>query len=208
MNKWKREPTNLFGTPSLTRRQVLAGAAGAALAAGIPLARAAETSHQVRAEKRRLEPTDQKLRRYMAASAALPDGRILVTGGYDRPWNGSDKPPTPLRSAMIYDPANQAWTVAAPMATPRARHAAVTLADGRVAVIGGMSQNPTASVEIYDPARNAWQMGASLAQARYDHSAVADGDLVHVLGGSNSMMMSGVETLDPFAPVRAAGRER
>ena len=84
----------------------------------------------------------------------------------------------------------------------------MTFADGRVAVIGGMSQNPTASVEIYDPARNTWQVGAPLAQPRYDHSAVADGDLVHVLGGSNSLMMSGVETLDPFAPVRVAGRER
>ena len=120
MNKRKREPTNPLGTPSLTRRQVLASAAGAALAAGIPLARAAEPRFQTRAEKRRLVPTDQKLRRYMAAATVLPDGRILVTGGYDQPWKGSDKPPRPLRSAMIYDPANQSWTVAAPMATPRA----------------------------------------------------------------------------------------
>jgi len=132
------------------------------------------------------------MRRYMAAAATLADGRILVTGGYDQPWT-DEITPSPLNSAMLYDPRNGTWTTAAPMMTPRARHAAVTLPDGRVAVIGGMGLSATASVEIYDARTNQWRSAPSLAQPRYDHSAVLDGGNIYVLGGSAASMLSSVE---------------
>ena len=62
--------------------------------------------------------------------SALPDGRILVTGG-----NNSEK-------TSIYDPATDAWTAGPNMTTPRGYQASVTLADGRVFTIGGSWSGP------------------------------------------------------------------
>lgn len=62
---------------------------------------------------------------------ALPDGRALVTGGYDANSHA-------LASAEIYDPATAQWTLIAPMMQPRARHGAIALDDGTVVVCGGV----------------------------------------------------------------------
>lgn len=132
----------------------------------------------------------------MAAAAVLGDGRVLVTGGYGRPWNGGKAPPA-LNSVIVYSPASDSSSVAAPMRLPRARHAAVALRDGRVAVLGGVGLKPTASIEVYDPATNSWRLVGSLAQPRYDHSAVYDGHTIYVMGGSGLEMLSGVEAVDP-----------
>lgn len=140
--------------------------------------------------------SDLQVRRYMAASAILGDGRILIAGGYDRPWT-SETTPTPLRSVVIYDPSSGTSFAAAPLSVPRARHAAVSLGDGRVAVIGGMGLTATASVEVYDPVANAWRFAKPLSQPRYDHSAVSDGSSITVLGGSGQSMISSIEVLDP-----------
>jgi N-acetylneuraminic acid mutarotase len=136
--------------------------------------------------------------RYMAAAATMGDGRILITGGYDRPA-GPGAAPQPLSSAMIYDPASGQWTSAAPMGLPRARHAAVALSDGRVAVVGGISIQPTGSVEIYDPRTNKWTAGGALAQPRYDHAAAASGQEIVVMGGSSQTMLGSVEVVRPDA---------
>ena len=121
----KKKFEHMTRAPSgtLSRREVLAGAALAALAVSAPAALAAPVA-QPRRKNNQPSRTAGPVRRYMAAAAVLGDGRVLVTGGYDRPWDG-DTPPSPLRSAMIYDPAGGAWSVARPMSTPRARHAAV-----------------------------------------------------------------------------------
>lgn len=206
MNRTRKEPAATGGPPTLTRRQLLAGAAVAAVAAGIPSALAGSPPTKMQRARTRTTRSDLPLRRYMAASALLGDGRILVMGGYDRPWSGEGPAPTPLRSAAIYDPNTGKWRSAAPMGTPRARHAAVALEDGRVAVMGGMSMNATASVEFYDPVANAWSAGSPLAQPRYDHSAVSDGPRIYVLGGSGQIMLSSIEVLDPNAPVQFTGR--
>ena len=175
---------------TLTRRDILAGAAVTACVVAMPKALAAAP----RALRDRPMPLDMPLRRFMAASAALGGGCLLVTGGYDRPWTAGP-PPNALDTVMILDGSGgQMWS-AAPMIVPRARHAAVALPDGRVAVMGGIALAPTDSVEIYDPRTNTWELGGSLAQPRYDHCAVCEGGQVYVLGGSSLSMMTGVEIL-------------
>lgn len=181
------------GETLISRREMLAGAAAAAIVVSTPSILASPL------KKKRTAPiqANQKsapLIRHMAAAAALGDGRILVTGGYDRQWS-EDFAPTALRSVGIFDPRTGQWSLAASMNSPRARHAAVALADGRVAVIGGIAQNVTASVEVYDPATNLWTIANPLEQPRFDHSAVSDGDNVYVLGGSSQGVRSGVEVL-------------
>ena len=178
------------GPSGLSRREVLAGVAIVALTARVSAIHPPAKKKQSRTPR----STGTSVRRYMAASAVLPDGRILVTGGYDRPKVGESNPQA-LNSAVIFDPRDNMWSTAAPMRVQRARHAAVALQDGRIAVLGGMAMNPTASVEIYDPRTNSWEAGAPLAQPRYDHSAASDGGNVYVLGGSSNTMLSSVEVL-------------
>lgn len=134
-------------------------------------------------------------RRYMAAASPLPDGKIFVTGGYSRPWNGMGRPPTPSSAAIIFDASSGQCWAAEPMHMGRARHAAVALTDGRVAVIGGMAHSALASVEVYDPRTNLWSISAPLKMGRYDHCAIADGFQITVLGGSGISMSSSVEVL-------------
>lgn len=64
----------------------------------------------------------------------LSDGRVLVTGG-----SAPDRAFYPLATAEIYDPATDTWSPAPSMATARYGHAALTLADGSVLVVGGHS---------------------------------------------------------------------
>lgn len=95
------------------------------------------------------------------AAAVLLDGRVLVAGGYYlgraaiRPGPGSaivlaayrpgpilfNGPPEPdmvpsLATVELYDPATDAWSVTGPMHYARVAPGAVTLADGRVLVVG------------------------------------------------------------------------
>ena len=65
------------------------------------------------------------------AAAPLPDGRVLVAGGYDDT--------TYLRSAEVFDPATNTFSSAriGAMATARAEPAAAPLPYGRVLVAGG-----------------------------------------------------------------------
>lgn len=193
------------GDGAISRRQMLAGAAAVAIAASSPASLMAAAPK--RPTKSRRRPTSvPAMRRFMSATAMLADGRILVTGGYDRP-STQDGVSSPLNSVMLLDPRTGEWTHVAPMLTPRARHAAVRLANGKIAVLGGLGMNPTASVEIYDPLTDTWEAGKPLAQPRFDHNAVSDGTDVYVLGGSSNGMLSSVEIYQA-QPARSALRGR
>jgi hypothetical protein len=130
------------------------------------------------------------------AAATLPDGRVLVAGGYyhvepnreEGSWpvitlaahrpngssGGDDKQPdlddvdvgtagAALATTELFDPATGEWSSGGPRRYARYRPAAVTLADGRVLVVGSLDQSSTPyrvevdpgafdSAEIYDPA--------------------------------------------------------
>lgn len=104
--------------------------------------------------------------RMLHQANALPDGRILFSGGYAKPGTA------PYASAEIYDPATGLFTPIAPMQQARTNHAAVTLADGRVLVIGGSivtspSLVGTATAELYDPATGQWTYTGNMSTARW-----------------------------------------
>src|SRR5947209_16145822 len=75
------------------------------------------------------------------------------------------------------------------MSTPRGRHTATLLRDGRVLLVGGTDGvEPLASLEIYDPTTRTFSPAPSaLAVARQDHTAalLPDGRVL-VAGGSDS----------------------
>ena len=76
------------------------------------------------------------------ASVLLPDGRVLVPGGFTGPE-------APQSSADLYDPQTGTWTQAGFMSVPRAAHAAFVLRGGRgVLVMGGLTQPPCATNSV------------------------------------------------------------
>lgn len=81
------------------------------------------------------------------AAAALPDGRVLVTGGLGH---------APLSDAEVYDPTADTWTRVSPMGQPRYGHAAA-VSGGRVIITGGFSGQPQSGVLAYDIGGDVWQ---------------------------------------------------
>ena len=88
---------------------------------------------------------DMTQSRWSAAAALLPDGRLLISGGFD--GTGS------LATAEIY--ASGGFTACGSMQIARGAHTAVTLADGRVLVAGGRTTRggATATAESGNPSR-------------------------------------------------------
>ena len=142
--------------------------------------------------------------RFQHASAMLPDGRILVIGGWRHSGLSSYVPP--LANVQIYDPSTNTWSEAASLKTARAQHAAVALPDGRILAAGGMNHAPLASTEIYDPSSDTWAKAAPLPQALYGHAIVAAGELVVVSGGFNQGPQANLHIYNAAADVWQTAR--
>jgi N-acetylneuraminic acid mutarotase len=101
--------------------------------------------------------------RYHHVATLLPDGRVLVAGGWAFTTN-SDKS---LATAEIYDPAKNTWKATGSMATGRARGSITPLPDGRVLVVGGVdtAYRVMATAEIWDPSTGKWRSTGRLATA-------------------------------------------
>ncbi|HEX2698965.1 MAG TPA: kelch repeat-containing protein [Acidimicrobiales bacterium] len=124
---------------------------------------------------------------------ALPDGRVLVVGGYrgsryQFPSLCADDPVGQIATAEIFNPADGSWTEGPAPAIDRRGHTASSLPDGRVLVAGG---TPCGSgdcvvndVEIFDPALRKWSPGRSMLTARaYAGATVLPSGKVLVTGG-------------------------
>ncbi|MBX0328149.1 hypothetical protein K2Z83_10710, partial [Oscillochloris sp. ZM17-4] len=131
--------------------------------------------------------------RFIHTATLLPDGTVLVVGGYD----GSGY----LSSAERYDPTTDRWSpTTGSLATARYRPTATLLPDGTVLVVGGYgSSGVLSSAERYDPATGSWSDAGSLASARYWHTAtlLASGQVLVVGGYDGSGYLSSAERYDP-----------
>ena len=82
------------------------------------------------------------------ASVLLPDGRLLVPGGYTAAH-------TPVSSSDLYDPRTGTWTDSGSMSVVRAGHSSIVLRGNRgVLVMGGLGPDDNtapASVDIAVP---------------------------------------------------------
>jgi hypothetical protein len=109
----------------------------------------------------------------------LPDGRVLVTGGYD-----ADFPA--LSTAELYDPSTQTFAPAASMAEGRANHSATPLPDGTILVAGGHNAFPGGSLdtaEVYDPIAETFTSTGTMTQVRGSHAAASLSDGRVLLSG-------------------------
>jgi N-acetylneuraminic acid mutarotase len=142
--------------------------------------------------------------RYIATATRLtcpstaPDcaweGMVLVAGGYGA-WGA-------LGSAERYDPVSETWSGAGTLRFPRYFHRAIGLQDGKVLVVGGVtdSGSSTETAEIYDPATNTWSDAASMSIDRYAHqlTLLSDGRVLASGGqGGGLPAMATAEIYDP-----------
>jgi N-acetylneuraminic acid mutarotase len=120
----------------------------------------------------------------------LPNGAVLVAGGYAGVFlYGSNY----LRSAELYNPITETWTLVGSLVTARANHSATLLGTGRILIAGGYnpdsnpgsSNHDLSSAEVFDPITRAWSRTYGFQIARAWHSAVllASGEVLAV-GGS------------------------
>lgn len=178
-------------TTTLMENGRVLAAAGRLVAPGQPVELLA-TAEVYDSRTEQWGPTDpMNDARWAHTATLLPDGRVLVAGGFTDPYGPGANAQPVLDSAEIYDPANRSWTLTEPMGEPRALHSAILLPDGRVLVAGGRTCDqppPTAcnftfrsdSAEIFDPATGTWTPTDSLTIARHTTSAalLPDGDVL------------------------------
>jgi Thrombospondin type 3 repeat/Kelch motif len=137
-------------------------------------------------------------RRANQLSARLPDGRVMVAGGYHVDLGSVIQTP----STEIYSPnvgTYGQWTAVGSLNTNRQLAAVVTLADGRIMAIGGETEYGK-TTEIFNPATLTWSPAAPMLRARRLFSAtrLADGRVV-VIGGvtATALATAEVEVYDP-----------
>jgi hypothetical protein len=130
--------------------------------------------------------------RHDATATLLPNGQVLVAGGYDS--SGFS-----LGSAELYDPTSNTFGPVV-IATPREGQTATLLSDGRVLVVGGegapAGNGWEASAEIYYPSSGRFTPSGSLTIPRRRQTAtlLPDGRVL-IAGGESAL--SGIARLFP-----------
>ena len=162
--------------------------------------------------------------RALHTATLLANGKVLVAGGDG--YNGipeitsGEAPLAANASAELYDPATGSFTETAGMDSPRYRHTATLLSNGKVLLAGGFSGGGTA--DLYDSVTGIFSPAPKMGTARAAHTAtVLPNGTVLIAGGTTqdnfefpaiSPGISSAEVYDPgansFAPTGTMGTAR
>lgn len=136
-------------------------------------------------------------RRASHSATLLPDGRVLIAGGFDRAEDGRGQ--VYLRSAEIYNPRTNKFTTAGELIYTRAGHTATLLQNGTVLVAGGFgAMGALSSAELFDPATESFTQITSMKVRRGGCSAtlLLDGRVLFCGGGDREPTTT-AEMFDP-----------
>ncbi|MCZ6599037.1 MAG: hypothetical protein O7B99_15475 [Planctomycetota bacterium] len=122
------------------------------------------------------------------AASLLASGDVLITGGIEADSLFGFPVLDWTDACVRYDPVADALVPTAPLLVERARHAQLTLPDGRAVVTGGehtvgFELEVLADCESYDETSDAWTVEASLNGPRSRHELVDTGTDLVLLGG-------------------------
>lgn len=141
---------------------------------------------------RSLAPLEFPRQRHTATR--LPDGRVVVIGGYARE-QGMVAP------VEQWDPATQRFRTVGRLATARSSHSATLLQDGRILVVGGATDFRTLhDAELYDPETGTTTPAGESAVPRGGHTAtlLRDGAVLVIGGGTGGRDLTAhIEVWDP-----------
>jgi hypothetical protein len=153
------------------------------------------------------DPSDRSFRetgkmtslRSEAAATRLPDGRVLISGGFDQGrWVGlGEIARVPINTTEIFDPKSNGLTVAAPMRKARYAHSSLLLENGKVLIAGGSCQaegfmgvasGGACSPELYDPTKGTFSFADTSGAAHNEEDAVvlADGKVLLFCAGTHA----------------------
>jgi len=118
-------------------------------------------------------------RRVSHVAVPLPDGRVLMIGGFQEG--------TVLSSTEIFDPSRNAFSAGPDLLEPLADPVVFVLGDGSILVAGGYGGHDSlASAELLDPELTAFRWTGAMSTARSAHAGgmLADGRVI-VIGGNS-----------------------
>jgi hypothetical protein len=102
---------------------------------------------------------------FCSGTADLPDGRIMVIGGYGGLSTGQQG----IVDTNIFDPTTSTWTRVANMHAPRWYPTLTELSDGRYLALSGQSTtsaNWADTPEVYDPSTNTWTLLSNISTSQ------------------------------------------
>ena len=129
-------------------------------------------------------------------SFLLPDGRVLVTGGWTQPPNVL----TPTTTVEIYVPIADSWSDSSKLRVARGAPNGVMFANGSILIVGGGDGiTQLATAELYDSVTGIWNFTGSLSNSRSGSTItlLADGRVLVVGGGNASGLLSSAEVYTP-----------
>lgn len=113
----------------------------------------------------------------LETTTLLPDGRVLITGGYN--------PNSCIAEAELYDPMTGVFTRTANMSIARGNGSiAALLPNGKVLIAGGGCNTTDKSAELYDPVTNTFGPAGDLQEPRaFATGALLPSGKVLIAGG-------------------------
>jgi hypothetical protein len=147
-----------------------------------------------------MQTGNMKVPRFFHTATLLMDGRVLATGGLSA-GDGNDN--FVEKTAEIYNPNTETWTLIDNMSNARYGHTSTVLQNGTVLVVGGAGPRGdlvyTVRAEIFDPHSGLWKNADSLITPRGFHTAI--------LLNSGNMLVAGGLTLPANSPNRTITTE-
>jgi hypothetical protein len=131
------------------------------------------------------------------AATLLPDGRVLITGGFRKEHGGNDE--TYSSTAEIFDPRTKKFGYTGEMSYARGGHTATLLTGGLVLITGGWNlMGVLSSAELYDPASEKFTTIGSMSIRRGGCTAtlLIDGRVL-ICGGTGRDVTASAELFDP-----------
>ena len=142
---------------------------------------------------------------YGHTATLLPDGKVLLAGGFvNSVWDYGGVS-TSDHGATLYDSATGVFGGTGNMTASRGGHTAILLANGKVLIAGGANQDPTgtglASAELYDPSTGTFTQTGSMVVGRFLHTAtqLQDGKVL-IVGGALTSASGPIATAEVYDP--------